>query len=70
MLKPGGILFLGLPLGRDEVQFNAHRIYGYRRLSIIFSLGFELIDIVSEEPFTINKYNGDSTQPVMVLRKL
>lgn len=69
MLKPGGILFLGLPLGRDEVQFNAHRIYGYRRLSVLVSLGFDLIDIVSDKEFTIDKYNGDSTQPVLVLRK-
>ena len=69
MLKPGGVLFLGLPIGQDEVQFNAHRIYGYYRLSIVLSLGFELVDVVSAAPFTINTYNGDSTQPVLVLRK-
>jgi hypothetical protein len=69
LLRPGGVLFLGVPLGRDEVQFNAHRIYGYRRLSVILSMGFELVDIVSEKPFTINVYNGDSTQPVIVLQK-
>ena len=70
MLKQGGVLFLGLPIGKDEVQFNAHRIYGYRRLSILFALGFEILDIISVTAFTINTYdNGDSTQPVIVLRK-
>jgi hypothetical protein len=69
MLKPNGLLLLGLPVGFDEIQFNAHRIYGYRRLSVVLSLGFRLVDIVNNRPFVINKYNSWETQPVLVMQK-
>ena len=36
MLKRGGILFLGLPRGQDQLVYNAHRIYGRIRLAMIF----------------------------------
>ncbi|MBI1178019.1 glycosyltransferase [bacterium] len=32
MLRPGGILFLAVPVGSDVVVWNAHRIYGRHRL--------------------------------------
>ncbi len=28
-MLPGGLLFFAVPVGRDTVVFNAHRIYGY-----------------------------------------
>jgi len=28
MLKPGGTLYLSVPIGRPSVEFNAHRIFG------------------------------------------
>ncbi|PAV83356.1 hypothetical protein WR25_20011 [Diploscapter pachys] len=36
MLKKGGIFFLGLPRGQDQLVYNAHRIYGRIRLAMIF----------------------------------
>jgi len=69
MLKPDGLLFFGVPVGFDETQFNAHRIYGYRRLSVVLSLGFRLVDMVNFVPFSINMHNGYAIQPVMVLQK-
>lgn len=39
MLKPGGILFLGLPTSTDGssyIEFNAHRVYGTARLNLMF----------------------------------
>lgn len=36
LLKPGGKLFLGFPIGRDEVVFNLHRVYGRLRLPLLF----------------------------------
>lgn len=47
MLKPGGLLFLGLPMscrgdGNGETVWNAHRIYGWKRLFYIAS-GLELV---------------------------
>jgi hypothetical protein len=61
MLKPGGILFLGLPASKDNssfIEFNAHRIYGHKRLAKLF-VGWDLIE---ETPRT-------HLQSVFVLRK-
>lgn len=46
-LKPGGLFFLGLPSSdeassKDELVWNAHRLYGPRRLAEMFA-GFEFI---------------------------
>ena len=35
VLKSGGLLFLGLPTGKDAVFFNAHRVYGILRWSML-----------------------------------
>jgi hypothetical protein len=32
LVKPGGLLFLSVPVGKDRVFFNNHRIYGRFRL--------------------------------------
>ena len=45
MLKPGGVLVLGLPITCEPdgfLEFNAHRFYGYRRLAYIAE-GFEVV---------------------------
>jgi len=73
-LKAGGVLFLGFPTGYDEVAFNAHRIYGYYRLHLILSLGFELIDIYgfkAAKSFSIHHKHGKHFifQPLIVLKK-
>ena len=40
MMKPGGLFFLGgldnYPQEKGEIQFNAHRIYGTKRLGLLF----------------------------------
>ena len=39
LLKPGGLFFLGLPSTNTEtgrLEFNAHRIYGFKRLELMF----------------------------------
>lgn len=69
LLKPDGVIFLGIPLGFDEVHFNAHRIYGYKRLSVVLALGFKIIDIVNDVPFRIEAANKWHTQPFLVLQK-
>ena len=40
LLKPGGLLYIGLPTGKDIVMYNAHRIYGLIRWPMIIA-GFE-----------------------------
>lgn len=78
ILKKGGLLFLGFPLGTDAIQYNAHRIYGPVRLAMMF-YGFEWLDTFSgkqEEPIDLNSHRLHSRvkfgqiQHTMVLRKL
>jgi len=35
MFKPGAAMYLGVPIGRDRVAFNAHRFYGKLRFSLL-----------------------------------
>ncbi|CAI5458418.1 unnamed protein product [Closterium sp. Yama58-4] len=44
LLKPGGILFLGLPVGNDTLVFNAHRVYGFIRMPMMLK-GWKLLDV-------------------------
>ncbi|CAB04491.2 DUF268 domain-containing protein [Caenorhabditis elegans] len=77
MLNKGGILFLGLPLGIDAIQYNAHRIYGSVRLALMF-YGFEWLGTYSggqEEAFDFDLQQLDKklfelTQHTLVLKKL
>lgn len=34
-LKKNGLIFLGVPIGKDAIVWNAHRIYGEKRLQIL-----------------------------------
>jgi len=63
MLKPGGILFLGLPVSNDGssyIEFNAHRIYGFKRLNLLFN-GWKLLERI--------KSSGTLNQEIFVLEK-
>jgi len=35
IIKAGGAMFVGVPYGYDEIQFNAHRVYGDLRYSYL-----------------------------------
>ncbi|CAK5100450.1 unnamed protein product [Meloidogyne enterolobii] len=37
ILKPGGLFFLGIPVGLDDVGVNCHRTYGRIRLPLMFA---------------------------------
>ena len=69
LLKPGGILFLGVPTNSDYLIWNAHRIYGSLRYQLILSMGWELVDVENNQVFDLK---GDATyyQPIVVLRKV
>ena len=68
MLKTGGILFVGFPMGRDMVSMS-HRIYGKYRLQLFLHM-WEPIDIVNNRILYEDKYLGEyNNQPVLVLKK-
>lgn len=71
MLNEGGMLILAVPVGIDLLVWNAHRIYGPLRLSLLFN-GWKLIDSsgFSENDFAISQENYTPQahhQPVFVL---
>ena len=80
MLKDGGILFLTVPIGRDCLTWNAHRIYGKYRLPMLLK-GWELLGFFgehtsAEEAITSHKVPDKPSvsmcyayEPVFVLRK-
>jgi hypothetical protein len=64
VVKPGGVLFLGLPCCQDELWWNAHRIYGPIRIPKLFAGWF---------PYHISghfnaKVADASVQPLWTLR--
>lgn len=71
ILKKDGLLFLAVPVGKDKLVWNAHRVYGEIRLPHLLD-GWELID---QEGFDENLYKQDrgtdgSYQPVFVLKNI
>jgi hypothetical protein len=63
MLKPGGMLYLGVPTHRrtDSVVFNANRIYSWKRLPHLCS-NFQHVG-------TAGRIH-DGKQPVMIFKKM
>ena len=84
-LKEGGVCFLAVPIGRDQIIWNAHRVYGRERLPKLiegFTLveSFGLIDSDYEVDEIVRRKNGKKPhrvgvsggahQPVLVLKKI
>lgn len=42
IVAPGGRLYLSVPMGRERIEFNAHRVFSPERLLGWFGEGFEL----------------------------
>ncbi|CAI5489813.1 unnamed protein product [Closterium sp. NIES-64] len=71
LLKPGGLLFLGVPTGNDTLVFNAHRIYGPIRMPLLTE-SFHLLDVFgvsSLERLYRENVKADIVQPLLVLRR-
>ncbi len=70
LLKPGGVLFLGVPFAPDAVVWNAHRLYGRLRTRLLL-LGW---NVLSVEPYDCDvmtkKAKGQhDCQPILLLQK-
>jgi hypothetical protein len=70
LLRPGGTLFLSLPVAPDTVVWNLHRIYGRYRLGLML-LGWNILDIFPETCDVDNPklYGNYMCQPLLVLQK-
>jgi hypothetical protein len=65
VLRPGGLLFLALPIGTDRVIFNVARVYGHKRFPLLVD-GWEIVDRFGWFDGILDS-NG-SVQPIIVLR--
>ena len=68
MLLPGGFLVLAVPVGRDAVVWNAHRVYGRVRLPFLLK-GWELVHTIGLEEDTLDTDVENPPQPICVLRR-
>ena len=67
LIKPGGYLFLGIPVGPDALVWNAHRIYGRLRIPLLVA-GWDIIDIVGDYDLNGQAYERHIHQPIFILR--
>lgn len=71
IVKPGGLLFLAVPVGKDKVVWNAHRIYGRLRLPML-TKGWQIVGKFGYNPLKLwrdTKADG-GYQPVLVLKNI
>ncbi len=66
ILKPGGLLFLGVPLSvNDFLEFNLHRIYGPIRLPLLYR-NFHIVELLGQG--MSNKERSAGVQHFVVLQ--
>ena len=74
-LNKDGLCFLGIPVGRDHLVWNAHRIYGEKRLKIMYLDKFKELDWIGCDKnyiYTCAEQNGNpkcNLQPIIILQK-
>lgn len=82
--KTGGLCFLAVPMGKDQILWNAHRVYGRLRFPMLID-GWEVVESFGfiESDFDVDEgikrvkgkqphrpgVSGGAHQPVFVLRK-
>jgi hypothetical protein len=67
LVRPGGLLYLAVPIGVDKVVFNAHRIYGRVRLPRLLD-GWTLIDSVGFDEALLDRDTGYGWNPSVEVR--
>lgn len=66
MVKPGGLLFLQIPVGRDLLLWNGTRIYGPHRLLLLLE-GWKLLDSFCYNSKLLSQLNSNPTESIFVL---
>ena len=67
LLKQDGLLFLTVPLGRDKVVFNIHRIYGRIRLPLLLE-GWTVMDRFGFDDALLDRDTGYGWEPTRFMR--
>lgn len=67
-LKEYGLLLLGVPIGKDCITWNAHRVYGKKRFELLFKDFIELEWIGYDKSFLDNcGPSNNGPQPIIIL---
>jgi hypothetical protein len=61
-LKPGALLYLTVPLGKDKIIFNVHRIYGRARLPLLLA-NWDVVDAIGLEDSLLDRDTGNGWRP-------
>ena len=73
VIKPGGLLYLGVPVGPDAVVYNVHRIYGPTRLPML-TANFKVLNVFGPGNKTFSELMsldvGVHSQPTIVLQNM
>ena len=67
IIKKDGMLFLAVPVGKDLLVWNAHRIYGRIRLPLLLK-DWEVSDTFGFVEERLDTGEGGSYQPIFVLK--
>lgn len=67
IIRPGGLLYLAVPLGKDAITWNAHRVYGLARLSMLLN-GYKTLASFGFDPRQLLTPGRSGVQPVFVLK--
>lgn len=67
VLKPGGLLFLSVPVGPDALIWNLNRIYGRTRLPLLLQ-GWEIVDTFGFSENLFERKDFRNHEPVFVLK--
>jgi len=65
-LIPGGLLLLGVPVGKDALVWNAHRIYGTIRLPLLLD-GFKEIEWLGVDRNYLTTCSPDNNGPTPLI---
>lgn len=66
IIRKGGLLYLALPIGTDAVTWNAHRVYGLLRLTMMLD-GWSTLASIGFDPRQLLVSGRSGVQPVFVL---
>jgi hypothetical protein len=69
IVKRGGLLFLSVPIGKDTLIWNLHRVYGKLRFPLLIE-GWKLIDMFGFNEMDFRRSYKNTIQPVFVLKNL
>ena len=70
-LNDNGLAFIGVPVGKDAIVWNAHRVYGHIRLSLLFK-GFKELQWFGDSKTYLDQCSlqNNGPQPVIVIQKI